>query len=656
VNPDGEERTMPHIPKPLRALAGLWATALVGLAAGPARAVVLDDENRVSLTLSDGTTLTLLGEATSTPGVKTHNYYYLPTNLRLGGRPDGTPEFLFLKFVSDRRADAGGVSGAILHFLMQWGLTPAQETEAREKLKQRFRDGQLMGAVPLETPADASSFQIVSATLSDGTLTKAVVTSGKAPLVENGKAAAGSRLTPEGASLLAASFEKTRSITDLSIALTYAYSTLAPAARGSITIDWSKLERESQSLRAEYKKTEVGRKHSESCFLFFCASDDQPEYAYSYEEARAQYKLLEEKQIVRLQFDELIADERVAKIREAFFQFFLNSMASPAATQQPPPAPSDAEKEKSPDIRYGNRYRFNQSSFKQAVARKTQRFDLNYRTTVKWPLQLVGNLASWYDGVRDNPKCVGTVNVDNPIYDHRDISFILDLDAKEIFDETVNFVTVNVRKARSTGPAFEARATIDAAYVQKKGINATVTYARGEDTNPDAYEYQARWSIKGGHDWPANPPWVKGAWEGVTLAPPVVPRTIEVEGDLERMKASGITRATVEIRYPKLGEEAREVVQLSPAKGEPIVSKKLFVDRGSKGYVYRVILNHQTEGKLVLPWSAQLGDNYVYVTIPPDLLTDGPLKTVAKEAARTLETTATEKVLDKFKDVLGGIP
>lgn len=646
-------------PRPIPRLAPLlFVAALAAAGAAPrgALALVLDDENRVTLTLEDGTNLSLLGEATSTPGVKSRNYYYLPTNLRLGSRPDRTPEFLFMKFTSEKRADQGGVSGAIVHFLMQWGLTPAQEEEARQKLKQRFRDAKLLGAVPVETPADASSFQIVSATLSDAGMTKAVITSGKAPLVEGGKAAAGARLGPEGAALLAASFEKTRSITDLSIALNYSYTTLMPAARGSITVDWSRLERESETLRAEYSKRESGRKKESSCFFIFCASSDKPEYAYSYEEARNQYKFLEEKNVVKLQFDELVADERVAKIREAFFQFFLNSMAQPSDQQAPPPAPSQTEKDKSPDIRHGTSYRWNQSSFKRSFARRTQRFDLNYRTSVKWPLQLVGNVASWYDAVRDNPKCVGSVNVSNPFFDHRDISFILDLDAKEIFDESVNFVTVNVRKRRSTGPAFEDRLTIDAAHLQKKGISATVTYARGEDTAADEYEYQARWSLKGGKDWPAQPAWTKGTWEGVTLAPPIVPRVVEAEADLERMRASGITRATIQLRYPKFGAEAEENIQISPARNEPVVSRKLFVDRGSKGYAYRVVLNHQTLGKLALPWSAQVGDNYVYVTIPPDLVTDGPLLTAAKEAARTLETTASEKVLDKFKDVLGGLP
>ena len=116
----------------LRHLA-LWASASVWAAASSslrlARAVVLDDENRLDVALKDSTHVTLFGEATSTPGVKTANYYYLPPNLHLSKRPDGTPEFLFLKFTTDARTDQGGVSGGLMHFLMEWGLTPEQEAE-----------------------------------------------------------------------------------------------------------------------------------------------------------------------------------------------------------------------------------------------------------------------------------------------------------------------------------------------------------------------------------------------------------------------------------------------------------------------------------------------------------------------------------------------
>ena len=632
----------------------VWIVLLIGLLTAPASAVVLDDTNRITIQLQDGTQVILLGEAIALSTERSNRYYYLPVNLRLSKRPDGTPEFLFLKFTSEKSAAQGGIGGGLMHFLMEWGLTPPQEEELRATLK--ARKAELIGAAPLEEAGEGGSFQIVSATLSDKGMTTALVTSGKAPLLAGGKAAAASRLTADGAQLLAATFEKSKSITDLSIALNYGYQTLTPAARGMVTVDWSKLVRERDSFIAEYKKTRTGTDSSSGCVLFACWFSSAGKYWYSYSEMRNQWKFLEEKKVIDIKFDEQIADERVAKIREAFFQFFLNKMADPVKDEAPPPA-TDKEKEQDPNIRFGAKYTFKRETQKYMSERRVETFTLNYRLAVRWPFQVVGNLASWYNGVKDNPKCVAAVNLNDPFFQHRNINFILDLDAKEMFDEAVNYVTVNVRKTRSSGTPFEDRVTMDAKYVKEKGIAASVTYARGEDRNAETYEYQAQWSLKGGTLFPAAPRWEKGSWEGVTLAPPVVPRKIEVEGDLEAMKASGVTRVTVQVHYPKFGQEVEENIQISPAKNEPIVAQKIFMDRGARGYAYRLIVNHKTAGKLVLPWSARVGDDYIYATIPEELLKDGsPMNAEAKKAADTVVDTAKERVLDQFKELLGGRP
>ncbi len=632
-----------------RIVVGL-ALALVLAPSRPAGAVVLDDENTVLVQLQDGTQVKLYAEAGPSSGVRTHRFYYLPVGLRVARRPDGTPEFLFLKFTTEQASGPGAVNGAVMHFLMEWGLTPAQDQELTAKLKQKYQDAELLGAVPMDVEGDGS-FQIVSATLSDKGLTSSVVTSGRAPLVPGGRAAAATRLGPEGAQLLAATFEKARSISDLSIALNYTYQTLTPAAKGRVIVDWSRLEREFKQLSADYSRRQTGT--DDTSFLGVTISSS-PTYSYSYDEVRKQYDYLVEKQVIKVEFDEQIADERVAKIRDAFFQFFLNNMAQPVK-DEPPPPPSDKEKDSSPDIKYGNRYRFNQTAIKSAYTRRIQTFDLNYRLAVRRPFQIVGNLASWYDAVKNNAKCVAAVNLNDPFFQHRDINFIVDLDAKDIFEQAVNYVTVNVRKRRSSGNPFVDRVTIDSKYLKDKGVAATVTYARGDDTDPDTYEYQQQWSLRGGRVFPDNPPWQKGSWQGVTLSPPIVARTIEVEGDLAALKASDITRITVQVHYPQFGEEMEENIQLSPVKNEPLVSRRIFMDRGARGYVYRLVINHTREGKLVLPWSAKVGDDYVYATIPEDFLKEGsPALNEAKEAGKVAGDSAKEKVLDKFKDVLGG--
>jgi hypothetical protein len=83
-----------------------------------------------------------------------------------------------------------------------------------------------------------------------------------------------------------------------------------------------------------------------------------------------------------------------------------------------------------------------------------------------------------------------------------------------------------------------------------------------------------------------------------------------------------------------------------------LVSHRIFLDRDERGYVYRLIVNHKRLGKLVLPWSAKLGDDYLYATIPPELLREGSAEQSA--AARAEAEAPAGGVLDEFRDLLEG--
>lgn len=620
-----------------------------------ANAVVLDDESRTEVVLEDGTNIILYARAGSSPGRTSKDYYALPTGLRLSQKPDGSYKFLFLKFTTDEREEEGGISGALLHFLTTWGLSPEQHDEVEAKLRKERPGAVFKGAVPLEPDDQGGSYRIISATLSDETMTPSVVNSGRAPLVPGGQAATAARLNADGAQLLAATFEKTSSITDLSINLNYTFTTLVPAARGYILVDWSKVERESETLEAEYKKWQSGKKTKEVKVLGLSVyKSSKPTYSYSYDEMRREYEFLREKQVIQVHFDQLRDGEATQKIQDAFFQFFLNMVAETGTPEDGvPPPPSDQEKEKMPNIRYGNSYKYKQSFVRQVNERKTQKLVLSARTTVRWPVSMTENLTTWVEDLRAHKKYMASVNLADPFFQHRDIRFILDLEAKEIFDERINYVTVNVRKKRSSGPTFEDHITIDQRYLEENGVTAAVTYARGDDENPDLYEYQAQWSLKGGELYPENPPWQKGSWEGVTLAPPVALRTLEVEADLDELEAAEITRATVEVHYPRFGEEVQQNIHISPARGEPLVEQRIFTDRDAPGYAYRLILNHKRDGKLVLPWSAQLGDDYIFVTLPEELLEEGSeVRELAKQTAKEMLDRGQEKVLDRFEQLL----
>lgn len=626
-------------------------------------AVILDDENRIEIILDDQTNVILYGLASRNPDRKTRKYYALPSNLHLTTKEDGvTPEFLFNSYVTNKSKEQGGISGAIMHFLVSWGLTTEQEKDLSKKLKKKFKGAKYMGPVPLEIDDKGGSFKIVSATLGSDLAPK-LVTSGKAPLIPGGKAAAASQLTAEGAQLMASTFEADRSITDVSIVFDYNYRVLAPAARGYILIDWSKINVESERMSAEYKKWQSGTKTKSKrvCVLVFCGSSSKtkPTYSRSYDEMRSEYEYMREKKYIKVVFDQLRGGEATQKMQDAFFQFFLNMVTEKSDPDDGiPPPPSEKEKDKMPNIKYGNSYKYSKSFTKISNKSGTTKLVLRARTAVTYPIQLVGNLASWYDGVRDNPKCVYETVLDNPFFQHRDIRFILDLDAKDIFDEAINYVTVDVTKPRATGRPFEDRITIDKKFLEEKGVTANVTYSRGSDAGSDLYQYQVQWGLRGGEVYPNDEEveLKEGSWEAVSLAPPVRPRVIEVESDLDELEASDISRATIQIHYPRFGKEVEQNIHISPAQGEALVSQRIFTDKDAEGYIYRVIFNHKRDGKLALPWTARVSDDYIYVNIPEELLVEeeNEFKTLAKEAAKTIATSASEKVLDKFEELLGG--
>lgn len=624
---------------PLLAILGIAALAL------PARAVVLDSENLLTVNLRDGTIVTVLGEAPAGfGGGKTSNYYYLPTNLKLSTNADGTPQFLFLKFITEEKAGDGGIGGGLIHFLMEWGLTDVQVKELEALLKVKNRAATVKGAAPVEALGEAPGFQIISGVLTDKGLTPTIVATGKAPLMPGGKIAAAARLTPQGAQILEATFQKTSSISDISINLDFAYTMMVPAAKGRIIFDWSKLETEFTSLRAKYT-----RNYKKQSFLFWSHESEKITESY----AREQFDFLSENQVIIFEWQETLADERLAKIRDAFVQYFLNMMAEPAEPEPPPPAAA-ADPAAKPDIKKGTTYKFSETSFKRAYAQKRREIRLdNYRLSVKKPYTLTENMTKFYDRVRNNPKCIGSIILNDPFYTHRDIHFNLDLSTAKIFDDAVNYVTVNVRKRRTDGRPFETAITIDSKHLKEKGKTAQVTYARGDDTSPDVYEYKVQWSMRDGLVFPKDAEWQKGDWQGVTLSPPLVPRSIEFEGDLDALKSSDITRVTAQVRYFQLGKEVEENIPLSAAAKEPSTTKTMFADKDAKGYAYRLVLNHKKEGKLALPWQPSFNDNYIYATIPEDLLKDDKKKDDAKKAAETETGTKKETVLDDFKQLLG---
>jgi hypothetical protein len=643
---------------------------------------ILDSENKLTVTLSDDTPVTLYGKAVSLSDEKSNEYYYLPCNLRLSKKKDGTPQFLFLKYTSEETEAQGGVEGAILHMLMEYGLTEKQEEDLQQIISAEQKGAKVLGVANVEADGD-NSVRVISATLTNKKMTQSLILSGKAPVLPGSKIALAADLDKNGAQLFAATLENVKSITDLSITLSFNYDVRFPAARGYIIEDWSKMDSLNLIDSTYYSKSDK-RTTGEyvdhyadktvnaivgaviggpiGAAIGWLVGGNKKKNHFTYDEMHQLYQELEEQGIIEMRFEENLEDERLKQVRDAFFQHFLNSFTEKDANMPPIP-PGDKEKRDMPNTKIGDSYKFRREFAESIVEKRKRVFNLNYSMAVKRSFQLTENLASWYEGVKDNKNCIGVVNLNDPFFEHRDINVILDLDAEDMMGKEMNYVTVNLRKKRSGDSAhdFSHQLTFDRTFFEENGNRQTVTYSKAQDSIPDMYEYKVQWSLRGGNIFPKDTSWTKGNWQGLTLAPPVQSVPIRFEVDLDELKELNIRNATLQLRYLKFGREVETNCNISLYKKEPYLEKTIYMDKNTQGYAYRLVFTHQRKGVLAMPWEAKINTSYVFAVVP-DELREGDESFIEKaleEGKKALsqygdgkEVKKGQEALDKFKDIL----
>lgn len=619
-----------------------------------ATAQVLDYSNRVDVVLSDGTNVTLYGEAGSLDRKFNNSYRYLPLGLRLSEKPDGTPMFLFSKFTTDDANE--DVSGALMHFLMEWGLTPEQENELQSKLAARVQglaasdprfaavtDPRVMGAVDVRTDPE-NSFEVISAVLSNARETPTLVTSGRAPIIPGGKVAVAAMVEKNAAQLLAASFEKSSSITDVSLALRFEYDLLMPAVDGRITVDWTRVD----SVYQKYTR-DATRSNTKKRDRKVTIRDTERDSLFA--------QMQQEKAVV-VELDNLQPDSEVAKqMVTAFMEYFLRSVSQ--REFRPPGEEEDPEDVRSGEREYDYRYRgyhVDRERLNLKKQRRKESYTLSVRLPITKQFELVENLASWYDGVRDNEKCVNTVNLNDPTFEHREVQLILDLDAEEMFGKELNFVTVDVRKRRSDEDArdFQTQVTFDKKMFEEVGNRTSITYSKAQDEEPDLFEYRMLYSLRGGRTYVPDTAWTQGSWQGLTLAPPVAPTPLRLEADLDELADNGIRNVSVQLRYYKFGLPTEKSFNLNVSRKIGYLEDNIYMDRNTQGYAYRYVFFHKDHGPLATPWDAKINTGYLYAVIPEELR--NPRREVIEEMValgkEVLDDEKAAGVLDKFKDLI----
>ena len=297
--------------------------------------------------LADGTSVIMFGEAHRVvsgnnvlSNQKTNRFYYLPTNLRLARKQDNStiPQFLYLKFFNDRMSQkAKRQSGGLLHFIVEWGLTKQQTKEAETELQKKIPSAKLLG--PAEVfPADDDSFRIISASIKDGETNNKVVKSGGAPLLPGSKASVSAILDNTSSQLLAGSLEKTRSIGDLDVELSYKYYVKLPAVKAHIKIDWEQMD--SIYVHDHATRNKSGRKRRKH------ATQSQVDSLFQIMQTTGTIQLV----IDQGKQEGMTEDQKamVRKVVEDYMQVFKDAFLN-AVSNQLPDLPKDSEE------RYGPR-------------------------------------------------------------------------------------------------------------------------------------------------------------------------------------------------------------------------------------------------------------------------------------------------------------
>ncbi|MBN1377633.1 MAG: hypothetical protein JXA04_00195 [Gammaproteobacteria bacterium] len=536
-----------------------------------------------------------------------HAYYYLPQVPRIAIGKAGNPEISLVKFIDP----AGETSGGMLHMLVTFSLPDDEQLALAEALKKDDSKARLIGPVPLKEDEDGS-FQIISATLADGKMANALISSGRAPLSPGSKAAVAASLSPHGATLLWESLNRPTS--DVSVAVSAYYEASLPSFEARITADVSTVYEHFSKLKnvqEGYSRKQI-RNISDELVRTGAIKIELLERLPEDTGNKAMQSLVD---LVSAKLTETIFDQKTGftaipekevaveqgQVKGRQKKGWLAQLFTSSGNQKYYSDNQYVMKERS-DI---NRANFN--------------IQLNRRSVVKVPVATAGNLSGLYELYRENESMFRVVNLADPAFQKRDVFFRIDGDFSQAFEQNMNFAAVSIRKSYqkhevATGELIFARED-----VRDGRFSKSWPYARLGEAGSDwlDYEYKVKWSIKGDKTirQPANEnEWLSTSAPITTIAPPLTRLDLEVDADRYIFEESNIRSASLEFKYPVFGTSKTTNAVLRATDAESLNRFVIFHDRKAD-LQYRIKWYKRTGESVTGEW--QNLDGTYLVLIPP---------------------------------------
>ncbi|MDD3528368.1 MAG: hypothetical protein PHS77_00695 [Gallionellaceae bacterium] len=523
--------------------ATLFGRLLIALACllGPGTATALVNFDEGQRTVKG---IQLLQDA-SDPGA----YYYLPQYPRLATKEDGSLELLCLKYVDAN----GGASGGLFHALVEFTLPPDVVEEVEKELKKTQAGARIVGPVPLMQAVDngeegQGSFQIVSAILSDraaGGFTRSLISSGKAPLIPGSRAVVAALLNQQGATLLWDSL--TGPTSDVSVAIHAYYEAAVKGYNARVSAEVSSVyEHFSRisNVQKGYTKRQLRK-----------VMDDLQR------NGTLKIEVLDRTAGLGLKASDMEGILQVVtdKLTELMFDHTSGWAADPPRETAVEANQIQGRQERgwfsrvfggAQDTKY-----FTDDQFvlkkRTDIRRNVFNVTLSKSSTIKVPVDTAGNLGGLYKAMADDPRYFRVVNLADPAFEFRQVHFQVDGEYIDAFQDTINFVSVNVRKRYPDKPDFTRSLRFSHADVKAGRTVQEVAFPRLGESGADwtEYEYQVRWSVRDGPTLavPAREEqWLKSKDAAVSLTPPFEKRVVEIDADRSLFGQAGMATAVVE--------------------------------------------------------------------------------------------------------------
>jgi hypothetical protein len=514
-------------------------------------------------------------------------YFYVPQFPRLATRPDGSFEILCLKYVD---ADPSGkASGGLFHALIEFTLPEDLQAELEKELKKQVPGARLVGPVPLLQAAKdggegTGSFRIVSGILTDkekGGFAQSVVTSDEAPLVPGSKAVVAAILNQQGATLLWSSL--TSPTSDVSVSIHASYEAAVEAYNAKVTADVSTVYKhlsEITNRQENYTKRQVRK----------VIDDLQRTGALKVETldrtAGLGIKATEMEGILQIV---------TSKLTELMFDHTGGWAADPPRETAVENNQIQGRQSRGFFSRLfrgtGNQKYYTDDQYvlkdRTDIRHNTFSLVLTKNSTIRVPVDTAGNLGGLYTALGADPRYFRVVSLADPAFESRSIHFQVDGGYVDSFQDTVNFVAVNLRKVYSGQPAFTRSLRFSDADIKAGKTVQDVAIPRLGVSEADwlEYEYQVRWSLRDGPtvSLPAQEErWLRATDPAISLLPPFAKRVIEIDADRQLFTANGIATAVVEFATvlagkPKLSQKAT----LRATDAAPTTRLAVYHDRGT---------------------------------------------------------------------------